>query len=346
MIASLSQSGTPILSAAATAAKAPKDKTKRKIQVRAGAPTTLSLHAPYGTVAQVTEKLAAIWRIAASIVERLPSANPEYLAAALALYIASLFIAGARWRTFIRTLGGKVGLARATLATLGGISAANLTPSIRLGGEACRVALVRLTGTTTWQQATIAAVWDRFSELPPIIVLAAVALFPIRHLVFSWQAASIIGVAATLLFITAATGTLRRAGVRAAAWREKLAIGRVSGRVFASGVGYSTLLWLQDVLRLTCAARAFGVLLPPTKIAALSIVAMIGGLVPGVGGLGPVEGGLLSGLVAFGIDLPTAAAVTAAERAISYGFSTAAGALVITLLGGRSLWTVSRSPVA
>ncbi|HEV2986311.1 MAG TPA: hypothetical protein VGX46_18065, partial [Vicinamibacterales bacterium] len=74
----------------------------------------------------------------------------------------------------------------------------------------------------------------------------------------------------------------------------------------------------------------------------LSILAMLGGLVPGVAGLGPVEGGLVAGLMAFGVDLPTAAAVTTLERAISYGFSTSAGAVVIAVLGGRSLWSVAR----
>jgi hypothetical protein len=289
-----------------------------------------------------------IWQTIAHTVDRLSTANPWYLLAALALYIVSVFIVGARWRGFVRALGGEVGLVRASLATLGGIAVGNLAPSSRLGGEACRIALVRLTGTTTWRQATLAAIWDRFSEIPPIVVLGAVALFSIRHLHLSGlsrlslKMASIAGgVAAALLLITAGTGSLRRARMRLSGWRERLAARRVSGRVFATGVGYSTLLWLQDVLRLTCAARAFGVLLAPTEIAALAMLAMLGGLVPTIGGLGPVEGGLLGGLVAFGVDLPTAAAVTVAERAISYGFSTSTGALVITLLGGRSLWTAS-----
>ena len=69
---------------------------------------------------------------------------------------------------------------------------------------------------------------------------------------------------------------------------------------------------------------------------------MLGGLVPAIAGLGPVEGGLVAGLMAFGVDLPTAAAVTALERAISYGFSTSAGALVIALMGGRSVWSAVR----
>ena len=87
---------------------------------------------------------------------------------------------------------------------------------------------------------------------------------------------------------------------------------------------------------------AFGVVLSPTKIATLSMLAMLGGVMPAIAGLGPVEGGLIAGLMAFGIDLPTAAAVTALERAISYGFSTSAGAVVIALMGGHSVWSAVR----
>jgi uncharacterized protein (TIRG00374 family) len=120
----------------------------------------------------------------------------------------------------------------------------------------------------------------------------------------------------------------------------------VSPGVFAAGVGYSSLLWLQDYLRLTSALFAFGVVLSPTQVATLSILAMLGGLVPSIAGLGPVEGGLVAGLLAFGVDLPTAAAVTALERVISYGFSTAAGAVVIALLGGGSVWKAVRGRYA
>ena len=116
--------------------------------------------------------------------------------------------------------------------------------------------------------------------------------------------------------------------------------------MFAEGVGYSSLLWLQDVLRLTCVTLAFGVVLSPTQIATLSMLAMLGGVVPAIAGLGPVEGGLVAGLLAFGVDLPTAAAITALERVISYGFSTAAGAVVIALLGGGSLWSAVRGRYA
>jgi uncharacterized membrane protein YbhN (UPF0104 family) len=286
--------------------------------------------------------LHSIWQPVANSLHRLSTADPRYVLAALSLYIVSLFIVGERWRGFLRALGGNVGVTRATLATLGGIAAGNLTPG-RVGGEASRIALVRLSGTVTWRQATVAAVWDRMSELPPILVLSLMALIGVRRALSGWRAAWIVlGVVGGLILGGLASRRLRTTGISLKTWRERLTFDRVRWHVFAVGVGYSSLLWFQDVLRLTCAARALGVSLSATKIATLSMLAMLGGLAPSLAGLGPVEGGLLAGLMAFGVDLQTAAAITAIERAISYGFGTSAGALVIALLGGRSLWGIVR----
>jgi uncharacterized membrane protein YbhN (UPF0104 family) len=288
--------------------------------------------------------LHATWHFVARSLERLSTARPGFAAAAWLLYVISLVIAGARWRGFLRAVGGEASVLRATLATLGGIAAGNLMPTP--GGEACRIGLVRLGGRATWRQATVAAVWDRMSELPPILVLSGMAILAVRSLASGWRSPSIalalvvlvgLGVAAV------AVRRLRRSEASAGGWRARLQLDRVSAGLFAAGVGYSSLLWLQDFLRLTCVTLAFDVRLSPTKIAALCMLAMLGGVVPGVAGLGPVEGGLVAGLMAFGVDLPTAAAVTALERGISYGFSTASGGVVIALLGGRSMWSRARA---
>jgi uncharacterized membrane protein YbhN (UPF0104 family) len=289
--------------------------------------------------------LHAIWHTVVLSTQRLASARPVYALAAWLLYVISLFIAGARWRGFLRALGGQVTIVRATLATLGGIAAGNLTPTP--GGEACRIGLVRLGGRATWTQATVAAVWDRLSEIPPILVLAAMALAAVRSLAAGWRP---IGVAIGLAAVAgAAAGVLWRASRQDSSWHRwsvHLALNRVSAGLFSAGVGYSSLLWLQDVFRLTCVTRAFFVVLAPTQIATLSMLAMLGGAVPAIAGLGPVEGGLMAGLVAFGVDLPTAAAVTALERAISYAFSTSAGAIVMASLGRHSMWSGARTPQA
>ena len=280
--------------------------------------------------------MPSISRIVATSLERLSTARPSYAAAAFLLYVVSLFIAGARWRRFLRALGGEVSVWRATLATLGGIAAGNLTPSP--GGEACRIALVRLGGRATWREATIAAIWDRLSELPPILVLTLMSLVAVRHLASGRRGLVGIGVAVAIVIVVFALWRLRRSGFVITEWRDRLALGPVRLPLFVAGVGYSSALWLQDFLRLSCVTLAFGVTLSTTQIATLCVLAMLGGVVPAVVGLGPVEGGLVAGLMAFGIDLPTAAAVTALERAISYGFSTSAGAIVIAMLGGGSVW--------
>ena len=176
--------------------------------------------------------LSSIWHTVASSVQRLWTAEPGYAAAALALYIASVFIVGARWRGFLRALGGEVGMWRATLATLGGLAAGNLTPAP--GGEACRIALARLGGRATWKQATVAAVWDRLSELPPIVVLSAMALVAVRHLAAGWQTTTIVAaVAVALVAGVFALARLRASGFVLAGWRERLALDRVNGRIFA-----------------------------------------------------------------------------------------------------------------
>jgi uncharacterized membrane protein YbhN (UPF0104 family) len=287
--------------------------------------------------------MATVWHTILSGMQRVSSARPIYAVAALGLYVVSLWIVGARWRRFLAALGGRIGVSRAVLATVGGIAAGNLTPSSRLAGEACRIALGRLGGTVSWQQATLATVWDRLSELPAIIVLGAMAAVALHNLAGTARSvALVVGLIGIAVGGAVLIRAIRRSSVRLGGWRERLALDAISGRVFAAGVGYSLLLWLQDYARLTCVMLAFGVSLLPTQTAALSIVAMLGGLVPALAGLGPVEGGLVAGLVAFGVDLPTAAAITATERLISYAFSTSVGVAVIALVGGRSLWSGRR----
>ncbi len=295
----------------------------------------LSCYDPYDAV--------MFWETLASIAQRFASARPGYILAAFSLYVASHFVVASRLRGFLRMIGASVSVWRATLAGLAGIAIGNLIPSSRIGGEATRIALVRRSGGATWRQATLASMWDRLSEVPPITVLVVMAVVAARDLPSRWRTAAM-AIAAFVLFLAAGVGlrALRQTDNLLGGWRQRLELDRLRFSVFAAGVGFSTLVWVQDVLRLTCSALAFGVVLSPTQMAMLSVVTMLSGMVPTVGGIGPVEGGLIAGFVAFGVDLPTAAAITAAERMISYGFSTSTGSLVVALQGGRTLWDAVR----
>jgi uncharacterized membrane protein YbhN (UPF0104 family) len=282
--------------------------------------------------------VAHVWEVAMAAVDRLRTAAPGWVVAALALYIGGVIIVGARWRGFLRMVGGDVSTVRASLATLGGIAIGNLTPSSRLAGEVCRMTLGGAGTPLTWRQLVIATGWDRLSELPPIAVLVIMGAFAARDLAAAWRAFAVAGAVAAVAAVIAIGIARRRAAAASPSWIEQITRHRCDRRVLATGVAWSTAMWLQDGLRLTCATLAFGVVLSPTRVAALAVVAMLGGLVPTIGGVGAVEGGLVSGLIAFGVDMPSAAAITAVERAISFGFSTTAGGAVVMLLGGRSLW--------
>jgi uncharacterized membrane protein YbhN (UPF0104 family) len=282
-----------------------------------------------------------MWEAMRGGIATLGTADPFYVIAALALYVLSLFLVGARWRVFVRALGGHVDLGRATLANLGGIAAGNLAPATRVGGEACRIALVRQSGAVTWRQATIAAAWDRLAELPPIAVLAVMSAIALRDLIPMWRSLTVAIIALMILMVVAVgVNWLRRPQNRLRQWTRVLAADRISAATYGIGSLLATAMWIQDVLRLACATRAVGLSLSLFELAALSMLAMLGGLVPGVAGLGPVEGALMVGLISFGAPAANAVAAVAVERAISYGFSSVAGALVIGCIGGRSLWSV------
>ena len=209
---SRSQSGAGALTTAAIAAAAASDIATRKIQLRSGAPTPMIvLCTPSGTS---SPPASTGWR----------PPGPVYAAAALLLYVISLVIAGARWRGFLRALGGEVTRARARRwRRWAGSRPGNLTPAP--GGEACRIGLVRLGGRATWPQATVAAVWDRLSELPPILVLGGNGAC--RRAVARRQdggtASSRSRSAAAAASASSRSGARRRRGSRSTGWRRRLA---------------------------------------------------------------------------------------------------------------------------
>lgn len=286
-------------------------------------------------------RMAWLWSTVAAGGARLSAAQPVYVLAVLGLYIVSIFITGARWRGFLRALGHNVSVVQAALATLGGIAAGNLTPS-RLGTEPCRVALIRLAAPVTWGQVTRAAAWDRLSEAPAIVILVIMSALAARRIDVAWRnGVVLVVIAGAMVAIVIAVARLRRSRASLRTWVGGLGLEQITPRVFAAGVGYSALLWLQDVVRLACAGLAVGVHLSPTQTAMLAVSTIVGGLVPTIGGLVVVEGGLVAALMAFGVDLPTAMAATAVERAVSFGFSTVAGGLIAGVMGGRSLWTLA-----
>lgn len=272
------------------------------------------------------------------------------------VYAMSIPAVAMRWRAVLRGVTGRrLPLGPLMLASLASSFVNNVTAGP--AGDACRIiTLVRLRFATA-SRATAAAVYERLSELPAIalMLMTACAVFgrlPLARVRWSGffggpsprTFVSFSGV--VLIVVSALAWTGRRWVVRAwRAWRERGGMESVSitrGALSASA-SWSVLVWTLDILRLWSVARIFGAPLGLAQSTALATVGLVGGWAPTVGGLGVTEGGLIAGLLAFGVPSSTAIAVTAVERGISYGLATVAGAGALAALGGRELWAAARA---
>jgi uncharacterized membrane protein YbhN (UPF0104 family) len=283
--------------------------------------------------------------ILSGAIEALAGASPWLLAAAVGLYGLGVAAAVMRWRTVLGAMGHRVRIVDALLAYLASIFVNNVTPSMRLGGEATRVVAIGIRSRVPAAPATLSIVVDRLFEVPPVagLVVCAIPALASAGARFDSRARSIlIGAIAT---VGGAVVCWRL--IHDASWwkdlRKKIAASPLDWPSLTVVLGCSGTLWALDVWRLLTVAAAFGVTLTVSQGATLAVLGVLGGVVPTVGGLGAIEGGMVAGLMFFGVRADVAAAVTAAERAISYVLATSVGGTAFLVVGGRRLWTAIRS---
>jgi len=265
---------------------------------------------------------------------------------AVGLYAASVGLAGLRWQRVLAAMGVKLTLAHTCLGTIGSIFVNNVTPASRVSGEAYRAAYACAKARIDAKAATASVALDRAIELPivgGVFLLALPSLWPLlanTHAVI----VGIVAVTTAIALVALAYRLLPRTRAFAATVRAHFVSTPIDKRQLAVAMVPGSLLWLQDLLRLQVVAHACGVHLSLQQTAVLSVLAIAGGLVPTVGGLGAVEGSLTAGLVLFGVPLSTAMAVALLERSISFVLATAVGGLAVVGLGGGWLWQQVRSP--
>jgi uncharacterized membrane protein YbhN (UPF0104 family) len=278
------------------------------------------------------------------------------------VYAMSVPAVAMRWRSVLRGVTGRrLPLGPLVLASLASSFVNNVTAGP--AGDVCRViTLVRLRFATA-SRATAAAVYERLSEIPVIALMLVTAftvfggalakrdgrLLEVFHAPRFAVAAGLLTVA---LLVAARFG--RRPILRA--WRAWRAWGdrgerggfeavSITPGAMSASASWSVLVWTLDIFRLWLIGRMFDAHVGLAQAAALSTIGVVGGWAPTVGGLGVVEGGLIAGLLAFGVPSSTAIAITAVERGISYGLATVAGAGALAALGGHDLWTAIRGEV-
>ncbi len=270
----------------------------------------------------------------------LSQVRPIYAISAALLYMISVVISGARWKMVLSGLGLPSRLKDTSAALLIGICVSNITPSSRISGEVCRITLIRKWAKIDLKRATISVLYDRIADFLPISVLFILSLTTLRTWIQKLAHTLVIPlIGLSILLLTFFIIHRRFASFRR--WLEvqkgKLSSVHMNRRKFCEAVGYSSLVWAQDIGRLMIVSAAFHVILNAHQAATLSLVMLICSVFPSIGGLGPTEGGLTAALHLFGVSLETAVAITVLERSISYIMSTCLGCIALAALGGQKL---------
>ena len=253
---------------------------------------------------------------------------------AVALHVVGLIITGERWRVVIAGLGSRLSLYQTTLINLAGIFVRNATPTTGLGGDASRIALLRAHGVPL-PQATASFAYVRLAELPPLALLVLLTTPVVAQL--ASRSVTAVSVTALLLAVAAAIAWVTRERLREqlrSLWTRTEHL-RVDRRALGLAVFYATLAQVETNARQIVVAAAFGLPLSIQQSAAITAMTIVGGFVPTIGSIGAIDGSMVAGLMLCGANAETAVAITIVGRAISYGLSTAAGALALALLGGR-----------
>jgi len=255
---------------------------------------------------------------------------------ALALNGIGLVITGERWRGVVAALGSPLRLSRTTLINLAGIFVRNATPTTGLGGDASRIALLRAEGVPL-ARATASFAYVRLSEVPPLAVVVALSTPAIASLVRRSHTALIVTGAAVVVGMAIAWLARHRLRAHVASIWTRTGHLRIGPAPAARAVCCATLAQVETIARQIVVAAAFGVPLTIQQSATITIMGIVGGFVPTVGSVGAIDGSMVAGLMLFGATVEAAAAITIVGRVISYGVSTAAGAVALALLGGRGI---------
>ena len=276
--------------------------------------------------------MTELWHTLTSAAHLLTHLRAGFAFGALLIYLTSVVVVAFRWRLILRALGMNTSAWNSGLMYSTGVFAGNVTPARTIGGDAVRVALVRVRTGAPVKVATASVVYDRMSEVPALAVIALIAL-PVLH-----PSVAVLGAIAIVVALLALVPSVRAAiAARVTQWHDAIVGVPVGRGSVVAALGGSLIVWLLDITRITLEAGALGVRLTPAQAATITWIRLLSGLVPVPGGVGVVEGGLVAGLMWFGAPADTAAAATVLERAVLYGAGTCLGGLSLLLLGGRRI---------
>lgn len=286
--------------------------------------------------------LGESWRI-------LRETRIRYFTLAFLVYILSVYLFAVRWQNVLSCMGYDLKATSLVPVIFGGIFANNLTPASRTGGEPLRIFWVKKQFGISYTNAFISILFERLVEAIPIVMILIYVLysFPLLEIKFLPLRNSLTLNSTYLLILTFLAVGISIWGFRAKLnsllksvqknWRQ-LKKSFIPALLLSSGV------WVLDIIRLKLIALALNLPLSLHIITTVSILYLVLGSLPITpGGLGIVEGGLISILLYFGLPLASASSFVFLERFISFGLSSLIGFLYLFYYGGFKIWKNTKS---
>ena len=271
--------------------------------------------------------------------------KPGYALLAFFLYILSVYLFSKRWKTVLNSLAYNLKTTALFPIIFGAIPLNNLTPLNRMGGEPLRLIWIKQEFGVRYKDGFISIVFERLVEAIPIAIVAIYALHSLRPF-FEETSSSLRSVLAVLLVFALLGAFLYIFRVKLRPLLKELRnYTRHLQPAFIPTLLLSSAVWGQDIMRLKIITLSLGLYVPVKVIAVVSILSLVLGSIPLTpGGLGIVEGGLVSALTFFGIPLSAASAVVLIERFISYALASIIGAFFLVCFGGLKAWRSGGSP--
>ncbi|AKB46181.1 hypothetical protein MSKOL_0404 [Methanosarcina sp. Kolksee] len=268
----------------------------------------------------------------------------RYAILAFLVYLLSVYLFAVRWQQVLSSIGHDLKATDLLPILFGAIFVNNLTPANRTGGEPLRMLWVNKRFGISYTDAFITILFERLVEVIPIILLLFYVLYFVPSLEIKFlPQKNILTLNSTYLLLFASLAT----GILIWIFRERFTVllkdikqnWKKLHKSFIPALLLSSGVWILDIVRLQLIALALNLNLSLYIIASVSILYLLLGLLPITpGGLGIVEGGLVSLLLYFGLSLASSGSFVFLERFISFGLSSLIGFLYLFYYGGSEIW--------
>jgi uncharacterized protein (TIRG00374 family) len=257
--------------------------------------------------------------------------------------LLSVYLYSVRWLQVLSCIGYDLKATSLVPIYFGAVFINNVTPGGNMaGGESFRILWANKLFGISYTNAFKTIFFERLVEAVPVAFLFIYILYSFPSLEIKLLPHGLTLRTIHLLFIV-----ILIAGIITWVFREKfvslLKVIQQNWNQFKKSfipvLFLSCGVWALDVIRLKLVSLALNIDLSLNLIITVSILSFLLGALPLTpGGLGIIEGGLISLLLYFGLSVASASSFVLLERIISYGISSIIGFLYLSYYGGFTIW--------